>query len=358
MVAGAQALSPVRDLASTRILRLAVGITLAHFVSQAFGWSAGFLTPVLASVLLTLPLPAPTLRGGLSFVLVLAGSLLIGLLMLPMLHTQPIAGVLLVILALFGSFYYGASGGSAALAMFLLVGVSVVPVVGSESIDGILALSQGLTLSAIAAVVFVWLAFAIFPDPPDLQHQKRPPAPAPPPEVAARIAIRSTVIVAPVLLWLLFTSETSAYAVVLIKVASMGQQAEAEGTRAAGRDLLASTLIGGIAAILIWNVLQIWPSLVIYSLLFLLCCLLMGPKIFSGQGLAPRASMWSYALLTMVVIIAPAVADSAGGDSAGARFDSRIAMFVVATLYAVVVVYVFDSLWPARVRPAQHPRDP
>ncbi len=150
------------------------------------------------------------------------------------------------------------------------------------------------------------------------------------------------------MLLLLFTSGTASYAVVLIKVATMGQQSELEDTRTAARDLLQSTLVGGIAAVIIWNVLQIWPNLVIYSLLFLLCGLIMGPKIFAGAGPAPRGSMWSYGLLTMMVIIAPAAMDTAGGEAAGARFSDRIVMFALATLYAVAAVYVFDRFWPHR----------
>lgn len=40
--------------------------------------------------------------------------------------------------------------------------------------------------------------------------------------------------------------------------------------------------------------------------------------------------------------------DSAGGDGAGVRFSDRIVMFVLATLYAVAAVYVFDRLWPEK----------
>lgn len=169
-------------------------------------------------------------------------------------------------------------------------------------------------------------------------------------DAARRSALRSTAIVVPVLLWLLFTSETASYAVVLLKVATMGQQSELEDTRSAARDLLQSTLVGGVAAVIVWNVLQIWPNLIMYSLLFLLCGLIMGPKIFAGAGLAPRGSMWSYGLLTMMVIIAPAAMDTPGGDAAGARFSDRIVMFALATLYAVAAVYVFDRFWPDRVQ--------
>ena len=58
--------------------------------------------------------------------------------------------------------------------------------------------------------------------------------------------------------------------------------------------------------------------------------------------------MWSYGLLTMMVIVMPGAMDSAGGDAAGARFSDRIVMFVLATLYAVVAVYVFDRFWPEK----------
>jgi hypothetical protein len=213
-------------------------------------------------------------------------------------------------------------------------------------------ITRALGINACTAFLFVWLAFALFPDSQAGPQPERPAPPVPPIAVARRSALRSLAIVVPVLLWLLFSSDTSSYAIVVLKVATMGQQSELEDTRNAASDLLLSTLVGGIAGVIVWNVLQIWPNLVIYSLMFLLCGLIMGPKIFAGAGLAERGSMWSYGLLTMMVIIAPAVMDTAGGDAAGARFSDRIVMFALATLYAVVAVYAFDRFWPDRSKRA------
>jgi uncharacterized membrane protein YccC len=342
------------DIASTRILRLAIGVTLALAFSQAVNWPASFIAPVLVSVILSLPLPVPSLLGGARFVLVLVGSLACGLLLLPMLHYQPAAGACLAILAMFSCFLYGARGGSPVLAMFLLIGVTVIPVIGSESIDGALAATGGIGGCAIVAMLFVWLAFALFPDPPPTTGPapRAAPTTTPDPADSARNALRSTLIVAPVFLWLLASSQTAAYAVVLIKVASMGQQAELDQTRAAGRNLLLSTLVGGGAAIIVWNVLQIWPSLIVYTPLCLLAGLVIGRRIFAGPGLAPAGPMWSYGFLTLLVIIAPAVADSAGGSAAGGAFTDRLMMFLLATLYAVAAVTVFDHLWPRRKKMA------
>ena len=119
-----------------------------------------------------------------------------------------------------------------------------------------------------------------------------------------------------------------------------------------GRSLLASTLIGGVAAIIAWQVLSIWPSLIMYVLLVGLAGLLIGPRVFAGTGLHPAASTWSYAYLTMLVVLAPAVLDSQAGSAAGAAFWSRLWMFVWATIYGTGAVFIFDALWTRKIRTA------
>jgi hypothetical protein len=61
----------------------------------------------------------------------------------------------------------------------------------------------------------------------------------------------------------------------------------------------------------------------------------------------PQAATWSYGFLTMIVILAPAVMDSAGGGPAGLKFWDRLLMFAGTTLYAVGTVYIFDAFAPA-----------
>jgi hypothetical protein len=53
-------------------------------------------------------------------------------------------------------------------------------------------------------------------------------------------------------------------------------------------------------------------------------------------------------LLTLIIILAPAVLDSDFGSAAGARFYDRLFMFLGATLYAVVALRAFEALWPQR----------
>ena len=332
-----------RTLAQQRIIRFAVGTAIALWFSQAFGWPFSFLAAVFAATFLGLPLPAPGLKGGIMFMLILAAAMGLGLAMLLPLNEQPLAGVTLLTLLFFGLFYYGLRGGSPLVAALATAGLAAIPVVGVISIPAAVAVAKSLMVAGGVAMLAMWLAHAIFPDPP------RPagPMPAARPAVlpdsraAARLAVRSTLVVMPVILWLL-ASGNVAYIAVAIKVASLGQQASTDDTRQAGRDLLVSTAIGGIAAIAIWMVLKIWPSLLLYTLLTLLSGLIMGRRIFDGPAFAPYGQMFSYAFVTMLIILGPAVLDS--GDAAGGRLVERILMFAGATLYAVFAVRIFDAL--------------
>lgn len=337
----------MHPVAARRILRLAFGTAAALWFSQVIAWDVSFIMPVLVSVLLAVPIPAPSLKQGLGFILALAVPVSAGLLLLPFLHDYRAVGVLILIAACFWSFYYSAKGGSPVMGAFLTMGLAVLTAVGSDSIDAAILVNKAIVINAIIAMLFVWLAHAFLPDPPPSSDlPRRPTASEPSRELAIWSAWRSTVIVFPVMIFFLFYTGSAAYLVVMIKVASMGQQVENDSTRVAGRNLLLSTIFGGIGAIIMWQVLSAWPSLVMYTLLIALGGLMMGRRIFQGPAMHPQAGIWSYAYLTMIVIIAPAVMDTAGSTAASASFWDRMIMLLGATLYSVVAVTVYDAFRP------------
>jgi len=350
------------DIASVRILRMAVATGICMFVSQIFNWPMSFIAPVFTMFILALPLPAPKFSGGVKFALVFIVSLYAGLALLPLIIHYPVAGLLMVALALYLSFYYTAKGGSAVLGAFATVGIALVTSVGSVSIDAVLGLIGGMSIGVIAGILFVWVGHALLPDTraePVAVAPKVSPAekPAEKPNLAvARLsAFRSLLIVMPILVWFLFSGASASYAAVMIKVASMGQQASIDHTRQAAKSLLVSTVIGGIGAILAWQVLSIHTSLLLYVLLIVLCGLVLGPRIFKGPGMQPAGATWSYAYLTMIVILAPAVLDQQSGANAGAAFWSRLIMFMGASLYGVLAVFIFDFFSAHRQEPAGEP---
>lgn len=341
------------DIASVRILRLALGTAVSLWFSQAVNWPMSFIAPVITMFVLALPFPAPKLKAGIGLVAVLTISLFAGLLLLPPLINQPMVGVLLLIIALYWSFYFTAKGGSAVLGTFATVGIAVSTAIGTVNLDAVLAIAYGVSFGAAVGVLFVWVAHALLPDsmaPKATEPAAAKPPPAPPPDLSAArwSAFRSLMIVLPVALFFLFSSASTAYMPVMIKAAAMGQQATNDGARKAGNSLMMSTVIGGAGALIGWQILSITPTLTIYTLVIALAGLLMGPKIFQGRGMHPQAATWSYAFLTMIVILAPAVMDSAAGGSAGIKFWDRLLMFAGTTVYAVGTVYIFDAFSASR----------
>ena len=337
----------MHPVAARRILRLAAGTSAALWFSQVVNWDVSFIMPVLVSFLLAIPIPAPTLKQGFKFILALALPAYGVLLLLPVMDNYHVVAILILIAACFWSFYYSAKGGSPVLGAFLTMGLALLTAVGSDSIDALLLVNKALVINAVIAMLFVWMAHAFFPDPPRPANMgPRPSPPTPERSKSTWSAWRATVIVFPVMLAFLLYPGSASYLVVMIKVASMGQQVENDTTRAAGKSLLMSTVIGGIGAIIMWQLLSIWPSLILYTLLVALGGLIMGRRIFSGLAMHPQAGTWSYAFLTMIVLIAPAVLDGPGSTSASVSFYSRLNMMFAATLYSVVAVRIYDAFRP------------
>ncbi len=356
----AQIASTDQDIASRRILRLALGTALSMGFSQLINWPMSFIAAVFTMFLLAVPLPAPTLKTGLKFVLAMVIPAYAGMLLVPILLHARWAGILLVVLALFGSFYYSAKGGSPIMGMFMSLGVTLVVTIGSVSADIMLMVVNGIAVGAAAGITFVAIAHALLPDLPPRANAAKKPLPPPPPSTlsARRNALRSLVVVMPLVMIFLFISSSISYMVVMIKVASMGQQATAQVSRAMGREQLESTVWGGVGAIIAFHIMSIWSSLLIFCLLIGLAGLLYGPRIFKGPGMHAKSGMWSYAFLTMIILLTPAVINTQETGDAAAAFYTRLLLFVVIALYGTISVAVFDAFWPDKTRQNDVPDSP
>lgn len=120
------------EIATRRILRMALGTALSLCFSQVIAWPMSFMAPVFTMFLLALPVPVLSLQGGVKFLVALMLPLIAAsLVLLPFLeYLRPVA-VLLVALALYYSFYYTTRGGSPVLGAFITMGLTLVVTIGS-----------------------------------------------------------------------------------------------------------------------------------------------------------------------------------------------------------------------------------
>jgi hypothetical protein len=332
-------MSTERSPRAQRALRLATGTALSLAASFGLGLPIPFFAPVLAVLLLaTLVRPLPFKAG---VVLALAALLTtaIGLLLIPILRYYPVSGVLLIGVCLFLAFRYGLRGGNNLIMTFLVIGLTMISSAGVADFElGALvigALVKGLVLAVGVLALSHWL----FPEPANAPSPPAPPVM--PADEVGRVALRTTLIVLPT--FLLALIDPASYMPIILKAVSLGQQSSTATARNAGRELVGSTLFGGLLAILLWCALSLFVHLWMFFLWMLLFGLVLARKLYALSPTRFSPGFWLNSLITMIILLGQSVQDSAAGKDVYTAFAVRMGLFIVVTLYACLMVNLLSQ---------------
>ena len=339
-------MSTERTPRAQRALRLASGTALCLAASFGMGLPIPFIAPVLALLLLaTVNRPLP-LKAAL--VLAVAAMLTtgLGLLLIPILRYYPVSGVLLIAVCLFLVFRFGLRGGNNLIVTFLVIGLTMISSAGIAEFDlaamVIGALVKGLLLAVMVLAVSHWL----FPDPPNAPSP--PAAPLLPPEEVSRVALRATLIVLPT--FLLALVDPANYLPIILKAVNLGQQSSTTSSQHAGRELVGSTLLGGVLAVLFWCVLSLFVHLWMFFLWMLLFGLILARKLYALSPTRLSPGFWLNSLITMIILLGQSVQDSLVGKDVFTAFAVRMGLFALVTLYACLMVHLLDQRPPKPVQ--------
>jgi len=247
--------------------------------------------------------------------------------------------VLLVAAGLFLSTFIGVGKGQGAVSTLLAVGLTMIPAAALIEHAAALSIVQALLTGIVVAIACQWLVYPFLPE--DAVAAKKPAAQVMAAPEAAWIALRTMLIVLPPVL-MAFTNP-SAYMAIIMKAVLLGQQGSLVQARAAGRELLGSTFLAGIFAIVLWLGLQAWPGLWMFFLLSLLLGVGLGGKLYGAFPTRFPPSFWLNTGVTVLILVGPAVADSSGGG-VRAAFVQRFLLFVAVTLYAWLAIVVLERL--------------
>ncbi|APV42590.1 hypothetical protein PFAS1_25980 [Pseudomonas frederiksbergensis] len=322
-----------------RALRLATGTALCLTASFGLGLPIPFLAPVLCLLLLaSINRPLPFKAG---LVLALAALLTtgIGLLLIPLLRYYPVSGVLLISVGLFLAFRFGLRGGNTLIMTFLVIGLTMISSAGIAEFELAAMVIGALVKGLLLAVVVVALSHGLFPDPPNTPSP--PPAPPLPPAEVSRIALRATLIVLPA--FLLALIDPAGYLPIILKAVSLGQQSSTTNARNAGRELLGSTLLAGLLAILFWSALSLFVHLWMFFLWMLLFGLVLARKLYALSPTRFTPGFWLNTLITLIILLGQSVQDSAAGKDVYTAFAIRMGLFILVTLYACLMVHLLDQ---------------
>lgn len=329
-------------VAQHRALRFAFAAALALAAAYGLAFPLPYLAPLFVVFLAAMPGPPMAPKALLGLVAVVIVSLMVGILLIPVLRYYPVTGVMLVALGLYLSMYLTVIRGKRLLGTFLTVGFTFISIAGTVDTLLATAIIWSLVLSLALAVVCQWLVYPFFPEP---DGSAAPAADAISETQSNWLALRAMLIVMPA--YLLALTNPSQYLMTIMKSVSLGQQASLVDVRHAGRELLGSTFAGGLMAVLFWTVLKIAPSLWMFFLWMLAFSLFVGAKLYGLWRSKVTPGFWVNALVTMLILLGPAVEDSANGRDAGSAFAVRFLTFVGVTVYAWLAINFLES-WRQR----------
>jgi hypothetical protein len=273
--------------------------------------------------------------------------LVVGVLMVPILENYAVTGILLTGAFLSAVFFAGARSANP-LTIFLVIALTFIPVAGvaDQALTTVLSVAVGVGLGA--GVIVSGASHAFFPDAPGSAKIATSPA-AVSPEAASWSALQATLVVMPV--FVLALTNPAFYLAAIMKTVTLGEQAGATNAQSAGRELVGSTLMGAWMAALVWFGLTLRPNLWMLILWMVAAALWAGAKLFGVRPTSFAPSFWANALATMLILLGPAIEDSANGKDVYAASVVRVTLFVGVALYAWATVWALERWRASRSKP-------
>ena len=338
------------DIRSRRIVRFALGTTVGSGLAYLIGFDLPFLVPILVAMMLASPAPCPSLRQGLAFVLPVAAGAFLGVLLTRYFLQYQLLFLLMEFLVLY-QIFYALAGGAAPLRMvWLLIAALIIPLVGQASIVLSVGVAWGLVKGTVIAMLVIWLSFGLLPDPPadagsgDGEPAAKPAKPIPPPAACAAYARRTLLVLFPLVLVFFYLSLYSD-AVILVYVGLLSLLPSFAAGWKQGKGMLIGNLLGGIVAIVFYNLLTVYPEFPMFLLLSLIVGLTFGDVIFSARPIAPTIKTAFNAVMLLV-----GMSLVGQGSNAASKFYVRIAQIMLAVFYVAAAFGFLEYLQRIRVK--------
>ena len=315
------------------ILRFAVATTASLLVCEYMGWQPSALAPVLTGVLLSSLPFSPPFKVGVGLVIMMALSAWLAFFLTTWLSQTPHILFLVIGLIMFLAFAGLAQAKAQLPLTLLLVCMTVVPVM-SLTIAQFAGILPSIFVRGMAlAVIFTWIAFAIWP----LPSPKSPDPPAPPAESPVAAALVGVAIVLPVMLAFLLFGLTDAIPVLLTTVLLVAKMEEERGA-VSGVAKLVGNFIGGFVAVAAYYLLQVAPSLVTLGLITFIIGVGFGRQIVKG-GVRGGNALLAYN--ATIVIFGLALLK---GPANSGTWGARVVQFGIACIFAVAMMRLLMPL--------------
>ena len=317
-------------LGARRTFRLASILAVSLALAYGSGISLPFFAPVFAIMLTAAPAPPMGLKGLAGLCLVVIVTLGVGLVLAPLLGKYPASALLIIAAGLYLSTMISIGLRKGLVGALLTMGFTLIPAAGLVEHALAVTLIEAMLLGIAFAIASQRIVYPFFPeDPPGIAPARPPPVD---PAETRWIALRSTLtVLVPVML--AFTNP-ALYLPTIMKSVLLAQQGSVVSARAAGREMVYAIFVAGLFAILFWFALKICPNLWMFFLWMLLFGIYVAAKLYGIIATQWSPGFWPDVVINLLILLGPAVEDSANGKDVYKAFAVRFILFVAVTLYA------------------------
>ncbi len=314
------------------VLRYAVGSAVIMLIVMSADYTLAYITPVLTLNFLAPGAKPPTLKSSIIFVSIITMASMAGFIFSRFFLEYPLVFLPLLALILFHLYY---TTSLQPMKMWLILSLLLIPMVSLQSyrLGGIVAIN--LVGNAILTIIMVGLVYFLFPSMETITSEKPSMTRLLPSSRQRYLAAAKKILILIPVLVMFFVFQWTDSLLVLIFIAILSLS-PASNMKRSGIGIIVANISGGLAAILVFNLLVIVPNLLFLGLLTLLFGLLFGNKLFSHK---PLSSLYGMAFSTFLLVLGSVTSSD---NEAGAAVWLRILQIGAAVTYIVVANVVVE----------------
>jgi hypothetical protein len=328
------------------IVRYAGGATLLVAVAMGFNWTLAFLLPVLSLSFLAPGGKPLDIKGGLFFVGSCAVACLVGITLAYSFLSMPPIHILITFILLFHIFYTRNPLFNPIVKVWFLIAILLIPNIAIQSFALAKIIAISLVVTAACTILLIWVIYLLAPENKTESQvaQKTDSKPQTEPTVKERFAtaLSSTVVIMPVYLIFYFATIPNAL-LILVFVAILSMQPAFAKDWKVGKALIIGNTLGGLAAVLGYEILTMVPEYSYLIVLVLFGGLVFGKYVFNES---PLASVYGMAFSTFLLIICSVTGSD--GDGAVSKVWSRVIQIMIAVIYFVFAFGLIEKLKSSR----------
>ncbi|WP_338622899.1 DUF2955 domain-containing protein [Agarivorans sp. OAG1] len=319
-----------------QILRYALGVFIPILVMVMFQWEMAYITPTLVTLLLSPNARPLSLRSHLMLGRTMLFSLAIGLILVRLVEPFPLVTIIIMGGLLYGIFYKAAHGTNLLTTVLLLMSVLTYPSLAMLDIQLSMETALGVCLAYSLAMLSSAIMYLLIPPNTLINNQSSEAQPAAHSN-ANRVALLTTVIVLPLLVFFLMFDHQAAM-LTLIYVGILAPNVSlTKGLRSCIGILLANAM-GGVLAIVIYELLVLVPMSSFYLLLMFLVAISFAKKVFTS----PQGALYASAFSCLLLLITDLT--NTTGINMDLAFYERWLYIALANLYVILSFMFFTAL--------------